>query len=358
MKKKPLFEVNDVDRRLKNKNIAGWLPDEFIDVHTHVWLKKFQKQQSVAKAQRTVAWPSMVAAENPVEHLIETYKLMFPDKSVTPMMFASLTKEYFDAANAYVADAARRHGFPALFFSDPCLSAAEVESRVRSGGFLGIKCYLTMAPDYLPTAEIRIFDFFPHHHLEVMNRHGWIVMLHIPRNGRLRDPVNLAQMLEIEARYPNLQLIIAHVGRAYCPEDVGDAFKILAKTRRMNFDFSASSNALVFRKLLETVGPKRVLFGSDLPILRMRARRVCEKGFYVNIVPKGLYGNVAVDPHMREVAGAEAEKLTFFMYEELAAFGRAARAVGLRPADIRDVFLNNPRRMLKKAGFVNRERKK
>ena len=88
----------------------------------------------------------------------------------------------------------------------------------------------------------------------------------------------------------------------------------------MNFDFSASSNAAVFRQLLETVGPKRVLFGSDLPILRMRARRVCEKGFYVNIVPKGLYGNVAVDPHMREVAGAEAEKITFFMYEELAAF--------------------------------------
>ena len=64
-----------------------------------------------------------------------------------------------------------------------------------------------------------------------------------------------------------------------------------------------------------------MLFGSDLPILRMRARRVCEKGFYVNIVPKGLYGNVAVDPHMREVAGAEAEKITF-SYEELAAFGR------------------------------------
>ena len=34
-------------------------------------------------------------------------------------------------------------------------------------------------------------------------------MLHIPRNGRLRDPVNLAQMLDIEARYPKLQLIVA-----------------------------------------------------------------------------------------------------------------------------------------------------
>ncbi len=95
-----------------------------------------------------------------------------------------------------------------------------------------------------------------------------------------------------------------------------------------------------------------MLFGSDLPILRMRARRICEKGFYINIVPKGLYGAVSSDPHMREVTGAEAEKITFFMYEELAAFGRAARAVGLSAADVKDVLCNNAKRMLARAGFL------
>lgn len=38
-------------------------------------------------------------------------------------------------------------------------------------------------------------------------------MLHIPRDGRLKDPVNLAQMMEIEEKYPKVKLIIAHVGR-------------------------------------------------------------------------------------------------------------------------------------------------
>jgi len=349
MRKKPLFAVKDVDRRFYDQHIAGWLPDEFYDIHTHVWLKRFNKRSIPGEKTRTVAWPSMVAAENPAEHLLESYRLMFPGQSVTPMIFASLTREFLDAANAYVARAARTHKLPALIFSDPRWPAADLERRVRSGGFLGVKSYLTMAPAYLPAGEIRIFDFFPHHQLEVMNRHGWIVMLHIPRNQRLRDPVNLAQMLEIEERYPRIQLIVAHVGRAYCPEDVGDAFQILAKTRRMNFDFSASSNAAVFRQLLETVGPQRVLFGSDMPILRMRARRVCEKGFYINIVPKGLYGDVSADPHMREVTGAEAEKLTFFMYEELAAFGRAARAAGLSSSDIKDVFYGNAVRMIARA---------
>lgn len=343
---KTLFEIKEVDRVFYENRLRDWLPDKIIDIHTHLWLKRFKERKKPGMKSRTVSWPSLVADQNPVEHLVETYRLMFPGKSVTPMMFASLTRKHFDEANDYVARAARKHGFPALIFSDPRWAAADLERRIKKGGFSGIKSYLTMAPSYLPTAEIRIFDFFPHHQLEVINRHNWIVMLHIPRDDRLRDPVNLAQLLEIEERYPNVRLIVAHVGRAYCPEDIGDAFKFLAKTRKMCFDISANSNAETFRQLLETVGPKRVLFGSDMPILRMRTRRICENGFYVNLVPKGLYGNVSGDKHMREVNEQEAALLTFFMYEELDAFRRAAHAVKLKRIDIEDVFYNNARRLL------------
>ena len=174
------------------------------------------------------------------------------------------------------------------------------------------------------------------------------MMLHIPRDDRLRDPVNLAQLLEIEKHYPDIKLIVAHVGRAYCPEDIGDAFKVLAKTKKMCFDISANTNAEAFRQLLETVGPKRVLFGSDLPILRMRTRRICENGKYINLVPKGIYGDVSLDSHMREVDAQQAARLTFFMYEELDAFRRAAHAVRLNANDVEDVFYNNARRILAK----------
>lgn len=344
---KPLFEIKPGDREFYEKHLREWLPDKIIDIHTHVWLKRFQEKKKPGMPLRTVSWPSMVADENPVEHLVETYGLMFPGKTVTPMIFANLTApKQLDAANDYVGQASRRHGFPALIFSDPRWPASDLEKRIQKGGFLGAKSYLTMSPSYLPDSEIRIFDFFPHHQLEVLNRRGWVMMLHIPRDGRLRDPVNLAQMLEIEERYPDIRLIIAHVGRAYCPEDIGDAFKILAKTKKMCFDISANTNEETFRQLLETVGPKRVLFGSDLPILRMRTHRICEHGKYINLVPKGMYGDVSTDSHLREVEGEEAEKLTFFMYEELDAFRRAAQATGLDAADIKDVFYNNAGQLL------------
>jgi len=136
------------------------------------------------------------------------------------------------------------------------------------------------------------------------------------------------------------------VGRAYCPEDVGNAFEVLSNTKNMVFDFSANTNQLVFERLIEAVGPKRILFGSDMPILRMRARRICENGIYVNLVPKGLYGDVSGDIHMREVDDAQSENITFFMYEEIAAFKQAAATANLKKDDIEDIFYNNAVRIL------------
>jgi len=329
-----LFDVNDMDRRFYRERLQGFLPARIIDVHTHVWLRSFRQAPPTGRA---VTWPLRVAEQDPVEDLIETYRLLFPDKAVKPLMFSFVEshEDDFESANAYVSRAA-----------SPQWSAERLEREIRQGGFLGAKIYLTLSPADIPVDQIRIFDFLPHDQLEVLNEHGWIVMLHIPRSARLRDPVNLADMLEIERRYPKAKVIIAHVGRAYCAEDVGDAFAVLRETERLLFDISANTNAGVFEQLIRTVGPRRILFGSDLPITRMRMRRICENGNYVNLVPKGLYGAVSDDKHMREVDGEQADSLSFFLYEEIDAFRQAAQATGLTPADVEDVFYGNAARLL------------
>lgn len=202
---KPLIEVKDVDREFYEKHIREWLPDKIIDIHTHIWLARHRVAYQPVRMQ---TWPRRVARENPVEHLVETYRRLFPGKIVTPLMFTTLVSEKnFDQANDYVARVARERKFPALIFSRPQWSGKELARRIRAGGFVGAKSYLSLSPSCLPAAEIRIFDFFPHHQLEVLNKHGLIMMLHIPRDNRLRDPVNLAQMMEIDEYYPDIKLI-------------------------------------------------------------------------------------------------------------------------------------------------------
>ena len=88
------------------------------------------------------------------------------------------------------------------------------------------------------------------------------------------------------------------------------------------------------------------MFGTDMPILRMRTHRIKENGTYINLVPPGLYGDPSQDRHLREVSAEEAEKITFFAYEELLALKRACRKLGCTKADVEDMMYNNAKDLI------------
>ncbi len=334
-----LFEVTEYDKKVWEEELKDFLPEKILDVHTHVYKEEFI-EKSASEEKRSVTWIETVASENPIEDLQETYKLMFPDKDVKALMFA-MGPTGLDKNNAYLSDVSKKTGWPALYFSHPSQSADEIEEKIREGGFLGVKSYLDLAPGYIPGNEIRIFDFFPKHQLERLNEMGAICMCHIPRSGRLKDPVNINQILEIKKEFPKLRLIIAHIGRAYTKEDIGNAFDLLADVPGLIFDFTANCCEYAITEVIRRFGPKQVLFGTDMPILRMRTRRIEENGTYVNLVPPGMYPDPYGDPHLREVSEEEAENITFFAYEELLSFKRACEKLGLTKQDVEDMMHNN-----------------
>ena len=71
----------------------------------------------------------------------------------------------------------------------------------------------------------------------------------------------------------------------------------------------------------------------------MRMRRIVENGNYINIVPKGLYGDLSGESHMRETT--KYDNMTVFVYEILRGFKKCAIELGLTKTDIEDVFYNN-----------------
>ncbi len=341
-----LFNVTDNDRKIYETEIRDFLPDKVIDIHTHVW--KGTTEIRSAEESRAVVWPSLVAADNPIEDITEAYKLFFPGKEVTPLIFASKIEDVKTCRerNEYISQAVRQSGYPALYYIHPEQSAYEVEREIYRNGFLGIKGYLNLSPSYIPENEVRILDFFPPHMLEMCNRNGLMMMLHIPRSKRFRDPVNLEQIKYICEKYPDIRLVIAHVGRAYCQCDVGSAFEQLKCYPDLYFDFTANCNQWVFEQMLENISPDRIMFGSDEPILRMRTHRIEENNTYINLVPPGLYGDPSQDPHLREVSAEEAEKITFFMYEEILAMKRAVAAKGMGRTEIDKLFYGNAAKLI------------
>ena len=314
-----LLEVKPYDREYYEEYLKPFLPDRFIDCHAHIWLKEFHREGGLREGSQN--WPRLVAAENSIEDLNETNRLLFPGKEVISAVYGDpVVTIDRERNNRYVAEKAREFGFPALYLSHPDQSAEELERSVLADPvFKGIKVYLQFSPSYIPADEIRIYDFLPKEHLALADRHGWVVQLHIARPGRLGDPVNYCQLLEIEQNYPNLQLLVAHLGRAYADEDVGNALEYLKNTEKTVWDFTANTNERVMEQVLNRFGPERFIYGTDFPIFRMRARRTVENGVYINEVPEGEFPreSIAGDAHMREIPYPEADRITFFIYEEI-----------------------------------------
>lgn len=340
IKRWQLFPVKPCDKKIYDEELLDFLPKNIIDIHTHSWLKKFEIE--VPALNRGPAWPGLVARDNSIQDLLLTYELLFPGKNVEPVIFGSPGRDInLGKTNSYAGEAAKGYGLKSLIISDPSWSREGLENKVKTGGFSGLKPYFNFAPKEIKSEDIRIYDFLPKAHLKAAHDNKWIVILHIPRPGRLKDPLNLKQLKEIDENYPNAKIVVAHLGRAYSENDGGNAFEILKRTNNLFFDFSANTNSVIMRRFIDAVGPGRIIFGSDLPITRMRMKRITENNSYVNFVPKGLYKGISSEPQMREVAGVEAGKYTFFLYEEILAFKKAARAAGLGREDVNNVFYRN-----------------
>lgn len=328
------YQKDEFDKKIYFEELCDFLPNNIVDSHAHIWRVEDDEYD---RSKFPKKWTNRVAGECPIEDLLAIYDGLFEGKKVIPVIFGNSVQRYKEH-NAYVESVSKKYGFPALYWTRYEIPTEELEKEVLSGGYQGLKPYLGGCKQGVSPAEADIFDFLPKNHLELANKHGWKVVLHLSKSDRLKNKSNLETLLDIEQKYPNVKLIVAHVGRAYADEDVGNAFDLLKNTQNMIFDFSANTNSSVITKCIETVGTQRVLFGTDLPIAKMKMRRIVENGNYINIIPKGLYGDVSGDIHMRESSD---KNITNFTYEILLAFKQSAKDLSLSRKDVEDIMSGN-----------------
>ncbi len=331
-----MFGVNATpyDRQVYETHLADFLPDVIVDAHIHMWPPI--ARENYKSSENLVTWTDLVAPDCTYEDLMASYETMFPGKRVLPVLMTH-PDCHIHIGNPYVLEHAKQHNLPALYCIRPETSEEEIRQAFTQG-FCGIKPYLNHAPSYIPRKEIRIYDFITPAQFALMDELGGVVMLHISRDDRLADPLNIAQLMEIDEKYPNAKVIVAHIGRAYTKESLGNAFDTLRHSKNLLFDFTATTYEPAITACLEAVGSKRLLFGSDMPITKMRMYRITENGNYINVVPRGMYGDVSNDSHMRET---DEENITTFMYEELLAFKKAAEKLSLSREAIEDILCWN-----------------
>jgi predicted TIM-barrel fold metal-dependent hydrolase len=335
-----VWQYTDVDRAFWNEHLEGWLPRQLIDAHTHV-AEPAHRLTPMTETMRRQYWVNELFEPIPAAAAERCYRTVFPNRELTCVAFAMPDLDFdLDLGNAYLQQECPRRGWHSLAVVRPQWTQEKVAALLDAPGVIGLKPYYSLISANRETRdahlEAGIFDFLPHTILEVANDRGAWVTLHVPRAGRLGHPQNILEIRELRRRYPNIVLVIAHLGRCYTAPHALEALPQFADDPCLFFDTSAVLNPVCHRVALEQFGPRRVIYGSDTPILYMRGRRQYRDRAYVNRTDHPFYFNKD-----REAPGLEA-RYTLFMYEDLRAIKQACAELGLTdPKLIAAIFHDN-----------------
>jgi predicted TIM-barrel fold metal-dependent hydrolase len=330
----------DVDREFYGRHLRGFLPARLLDVHMHVHLQ--QHVPPLTDELRARNWAAAVShPEYSMEMAEADYAKLFPGSDVHRLQFGTVYRESnFEACNDYCASGADRERVWALAVVDPAWSGEHLRELLIQGRFSGIKPYWSMVPGK-KEAEVRLEEMISPPQLEVLDELGLVATVHVPGPERIRDTHTREVLRQWCARYPNATFVIAHLGRAYCFPFAEAAFPDLATIDDLMFDCSAFLHPDGFELAFKTIGPQRIMWGTDFPVLsRMRGYRVWEGETYRNVTSADYPWNTDREPPEVEA------KYTYFIYQALKAMREGAERAGLTTDDLKDVFFGNAHKLL------------
>ena len=340
-----VWQYTDVDRDFWNRHLEDWVPRRVFDAHTHVNEPEFWIDPP-SEEKRRQYWVNEVSEPIGAADAARCYATVFPNREFSCLAFGHPSLSYdIDASNAALQRECVARDWYRLVVTKPDWPADYLESQLDQPRTLGVKPYYGLIPGQDPKTrdkylEASIFEFLTTEHLEVLDRRGACVVLHVPKADRLGHPDNLAEIKRIRSEYPRVVLIIAHLGRCYTVAHAQAALGALADDEGLFFDNSAVLNPDVHRLALEMLGPRRILYGTDNPIFYMRGRRQWQGTSYVNRTSYPFHFNKDREPPEIEAG------YTLYMYEALRAIRWACDQLALAREDVEALFHGNAERII------------
>jgi len=337
MNPKDYFSVTDLDRIYFEENLKNRLPKKILDSHTHMCLR--EHIASVPQSRIDSDWAMQSGSEMSIEDANGFMERLLPGIDYNFAAFPMPIKEADTKSNnEYIASLIKTKKISyGLFNSRPETGAGAIEEALTEGGFAGLKPY----PDFVSAykgAEVSVFDFLPKEHCALAERLNKCIVLHLPRAGRFADENNIKELKEIAQTFPNLKIIIAHIGRCFNPCYLEKAIGEMGETlHHFWFDTAAVMNPEVLKIAMENLHEDRLLFGLDLPVLLFHGSRRWTETTYQNVCREEL-------PWNKHIEGKEAEeKYTFFIYEQLNNILNTMEKLGKGEAYKNAFFFDNAR---------------
>ena len=317
--------------------ILDFLPEEIFDVHVHVFdvpvetlgAKDFRRKFN---GRFTAAdYFASAAAELPGKQFSINCFGMPESGADCP------AADRFTAASV---DLARIFG---LALTRPEEPAAELEKRLRAGRLCGLKPYPDLAAGGKAVADVELREMLSAEQLELADRHGWAVTIHLPRKLRLPDPLNRTQLEAWLRRYPNVKFIIAHLGRSYFFKGIEGELDRFIPYENAYFDTAMINHDRVLEYAFRKFPRERLLFGTDAPISLLLGKALEINDQYLYLMGEDYAIGTSLDGRNAPI------RFTTFFAEQFAGCRTAALAAGLTRHEIENFFCNSGRKLLREA---------
>lgn len=325
-----MFEVTLADRKIFTDELADFLPPKIFDAHVHIFTAETCRRKFSPRE-----YQSLCGGKFDFDDWRRIIAELLPGREVHANIFGTPDP----ATDRAAADAGigRHVDGDACFgmaLTSPEDSPDAIARRIRDNRLVGYKPYWKFVRG-IPADDIRICDMLPDALLEQADARRWIITLHIPRPGRLADPVNRRDMADICRRYPGAAFIFAHIGRAYYRSGVEGFLDGLAACPNAWVDTAMVNHEWVLEYTFRHFPRERILFGSDAPVAMLRGKSVEVNHQYAYLMGQDCaIGSSIYDPACPIV-------FTFFYYEQLRGLKYAARAAGLTRREIENIFFRN-----------------
>lgn len=268
------FQLTETDQEFLRREVETFLPDRIFDAHAHLFCKSHYPA-GAAPAHLANA-PECLGLE---EYARYSEWLHPGGRVVGGLFFGLVFNGDREGNNRFVAEQVRS-GAPfgrkarGQLVVAPNTDPNFIRQEVVRQGFVGLKVYHTMARTDGPTWQSPIPAYFPEEFARIADEMGLSITLHMVRERALADPLNQETIRRYCERYPNMRLILAHAARGFNPWHTIEGIHSLAGLPNVWCDTSAVTEAGAFEAIVDVLGHRRLLYGTDFYVSHLRGRCV------------------------------------------------------------------------------------
>ncbi|MBO5926535.1 MAG: amidohydrolase family protein [Clostridia bacterium] len=317
------YIFNEKDKFLVEK-LKEFLPNKIFDSHMHVFNKKNDELFKATIGSYNDDLSMLLKGKELYYNAIIMPNMLLTDKLERDKAVDFLVEELNNVKNAY--------GEILVLKND---TEEDVKRLIRHDKIRGIKCYYYYA-DCEDKTNSNVYDYLPLSALKVANEKKMYVTIHLVKDDALANKENINQIKEISKNYPNITIILAHVGRSFAGWTLFDGIDNFVDCENVFFDFSAICESPQIAYAIKKVGVKRCLWGSDYPISMFEGKAVS--------IGTGFYWIGEND--IKKFNSFNAENALHVFTENLLAVRQACMLLDVDKKGVEDIFFNNMFRLV------------